>query len=144
MTFFDRHTFYDAHGVTPYMTRYTLVGCRWFSLKLHHFHRGDSDPDFHDHPWPFVALILAGGYWELQPAGGEKVTVSWKAPGTLILHRAADAHRVVMKRPTWTLILCGPKVRDWGFHAPTGWCGWRTYVRGGRAACASEAAGGAA
>lgn len=122
------HTFFDAHGTTPYMTRYTLIDCRWFTLKLHHFHRGDSDPDFHDHPWPFVALILCGGYWEHTSRG-----ISWKAPGSLVLHRAADAHRVTMASPTWTLLLCGKKVRDWGFHTPSGWCRWKTYVAGAAA-----------
>lgn len=134
--FIKRHTFYDAHGETPYMTRYTLFACRWFTVKLHEFHRGDSDPDFHDHPWPFVSLILSGGYWEFTPRGR-----SWKAPGAIVLHRASDAHRVEMPKPSWTLLICGRKSREWGFHAPTGWCRWTTYVRGGRSACADEPVG---
>src|SRR5690606_161477 len=37
----------DDHA-TPYMTRY------WIGrLRLHIFHRGDQDPDCHDHPWSF-------------------------------------------------------------------------------------------
>ena len=37
----------DEHA-TPYMTRY------WIGrLRLHIFHRGDQDPDCHDHPWDF-------------------------------------------------------------------------------------------
>ena len=37
----------DEHA-TPYMTRY------WIGrLRLHLFHRGDQDPDCHDHPWDF-------------------------------------------------------------------------------------------
>ena len=37
----------DEHA-TPYMTRY------WIGrLRLHLFHRGDQDPDCHDHPWGF-------------------------------------------------------------------------------------------
>lgn len=38
----------DAEHATPYMTRY------WIGrLRLHIFHRGDQDPDPHDHPWDF-------------------------------------------------------------------------------------------
>lgn len=42
----------DEHA-TPYMTRY------WFGrLRLHIFHRGDQDPDCHDHPWDFWTFPL--------------------------------------------------------------------------------------
>ena len=38
---------------TPYMTRY------WIGrLRLHIFHRGDADPDCHDHPWDFWTFPL--------------------------------------------------------------------------------------
>lgn len=42
-------TIYDREGEgTPYMTRI------WIGrLRLHIFHRGDADPDAHDHPWDF-------------------------------------------------------------------------------------------
>lgn len=37
----------------PYMTRI------WFGrLRLHIFHRGDNDPDCHDHPWDFWTFPL--------------------------------------------------------------------------------------
>lgn len=38
----------DGEHRTPYMTR-AWVG----RLRLHVFHRGDNDPDPHDHPWDF-------------------------------------------------------------------------------------------
>jgi hypothetical protein len=38
----------DGDHDTPYMTRI------WIGrLRLHIFHRGDQDPDCHDHPWDF-------------------------------------------------------------------------------------------
>ena len=38
----------DGDHSTPYMTRI------WIGrLRLHIFHRGDQDPDCHDHPWDF-------------------------------------------------------------------------------------------
>lgn len=43
----------DRGAWTPYMTRF------WIGrLKLHIFHRGDADPDCHDHPWDFWTFPL--------------------------------------------------------------------------------------
>jgi hypothetical protein len=53
-----------------YMTRWTLWTDRQKGgrqLVLHRFFRSDLD-EFHDHPRPFVSLILAGGYHERTPA----------------------------------------------------------------------------
>ena len=38
----------EGEHATPYMTR-VWIG----RLRLHIFHRGDADPDCHDHPWDF-------------------------------------------------------------------------------------------
>lgn len=48
-------TIYGAHGEheTSYLTR------AWIGrFRLHIFHRGDADPDCHDHPWPFWTFPL--------------------------------------------------------------------------------------
>jgi hypothetical protein len=53
--FFGKSTIWGKDGEhrTPYMTRY------WIGrLRLHIFHRGDQDPDPHDHPWDFWTLPL--------------------------------------------------------------------------------------
>jgi hypothetical protein len=55
MGLFGCHTIYGADGDhdTPYMTR------AWLGrLRLHIFHRGDADPDCHDHPWDFWTFPL--------------------------------------------------------------------------------------
>ncbi|TCM71910.1 hypothetical protein [Rhizobium sp. BK068] len=52
---FGFHTIYGAEGHhdTPYITR------AWFGrLRFHIFHRGDADPDCHDHPWDFWTFPL--------------------------------------------------------------------------------------
>jgi hypothetical protein len=46
------HTIINEDG-REYMTRY------WIGrLRLHVFHRGDYDPDCHDHPWDFYTFPL--------------------------------------------------------------------------------------
>jgi hypothetical protein len=112
---------------TPYLTRWTLLGRRFEGdnrVFLHRFHRSDLD-ELHDHPWPFVSLILAGGYHEVTPAAGWKngdgpTRRRWYGPGR-ILRRPADwIHRVEIPegRECWTLVCVGTKVRSWGFWCP--------------------------
>ncbi len=62
---FGFHTIYGAEGDhdTPYMTRI------WFGrLRLHIFHRGDADPDCHDHPWDFWTFPLTSYVEEVATA----------------------------------------------------------------------------
>ena len=37
-----------------------------FNVTLHKILKSD-DPIFHDHPWPYMTIILKGGYWEHTP-----------------------------------------------------------------------------
>ncbi len=113
-----------------YLTRWTLWGQRYgkpgaWRVFLHCFHRGDAEPYFHDHPWPFVSLILSGGYWEHTPRGKR-----WYGPGRLLRRPAEWAHRVELPagKRCWTVVITGPKSRSWGFHCAAGWLGWREHV----------------
>ena len=50
---FNRIAGVEGDHETNYMTRV------WFGrLRLHIFHRGDNDPDCHDHPWDFWTFPL--------------------------------------------------------------------------------------
>lgn len=54
-TWIGHSTVYGVDGVhrTAYQTRL------WIGrLRLHIFHRGDQDPDYHDHPWGFWTFPL--------------------------------------------------------------------------------------
>lgn len=143
--------------------RYTLLKTRWFSVYLHEFLRSDHDRCLHDHPWPFLSIILAGGYHEEmraywqdgQPAwwlGGKPrpttrnpahyqdygydgwedyrigpTKLHWRRPGTILIRKATDAHRILIPPCTrpWSLVIVGKKSRDWGFYGPTRWIMWR-------------------
>jgi len=50
---YDRLYGVDGEYRTPYMTRLSIG-----RLRLHIFHRGDADPDCHDHPWDFWTFPL--------------------------------------------------------------------------------------
>jgi hypothetical protein len=107
-----------------YLTRLNIVQTPWFSVKLHWIHRPDPDRDLHDHPWPFAAFVLRGGYEEYaskKPAKdpvGDRRTISWfNSKGT------TSGHRISKVKPgTLTLIFSGPRKRkSWGFYVMPAW-----------------------
>lgn len=73
--FFNWSTIYgkDAEHATPYQTRVTIG-----RLRFHIFHRGDADPDCHDHPWDFWTFPLTSYVEEVAlPAPGVTEKVIW-------------------------------------------------------------------
>jgi hypothetical protein len=66
----DFETLYGDEGDrrTPYLTR-LIIG----RLRLHVFHRGDADPDPHDHPWDFWTFPLTPYVEEIATKGLEPV-----------------------------------------------------------------------
>lgn len=122
-----------------YLTRWTLVGRRRggskYGVYLHRFQRSDAD-EMHNHPWPFVSIILAGGYYEKTPApgwhnGDGPARVRWYAPGRILVRPANWIHSVLIPdgREAWTLILRGAKCQSWGFFCPrVGFVPWRQHA----------------
>lgn len=109
-------------------------------MYLHRFDAPDPGLDLHDHPWSFVSILLWGSYTEerapIRQAAiyarlaeefprsctrGVTERRRWLSVRTLRLdecHRVTDLHG---RGPVWTLILRGPRRRQWGFYIPTGW-----------------------
>lgn len=146
------NTIYGREGMhrTPYMTRW-LLG----RLRLHLFHRGDLDPDCHDHPWDFVTFPLTDYLEEVRCPETGAVTV--QVVRSLRLHRrsAEHAHRVLgpalpgvygghdsqvyslggvlwtlVPGRIWTVVWRGRSRRLWGFWRDGQWVDWRSYVYG--------------
>ena len=75
-----------------YLRRWRLWRGRFFSVCLHRFMAPDQSACAHDHPWPFVSLVLWGGYVEevwpdgdfrrggARPAGAAVARVARRAP----------------------------------------------------------------
>lgn len=120
-----------ALAKVPYLHRHYVTGRRLaglFSVCLHHFHLSDQDW-LHDHPWPYVTIILGGGYWEHMPSG-RKV---WRPPGSILIRSSRSAHMVELdpnRPPVWTLFIMGPRLRarEWGFRTSRGWVHWDQYL----------------
>jgi hypothetical protein len=124
----------------PYLTRWVLLGTRFGEgrkLFLHYFHQSDYAGALHDHPWPFVSLLIWPGYFEhegsyVQPPmiyhGG--ATRVWHRPLSILVRPALWRHRVEILpgRGCWTLVATGRKARSWGFWCPSGYRPWREHA----------------
>lgn len=127
----------------PYLDRLRIIETPWFALWLHRIHRRDFVRDLHDHPRSFLAVLLRGHYTELvrtelgplrtsgapsegfRPCGvTTRVERRWFS-----FKRAEDAHAIVelSRSPVWTLCLCGPRRRQWGFWEGDTWVDNDTY-----------------
>lgn len=104
-----------------YLTRWRLIQTPWFGIYLHKIETPDPRPTLHDHPWPFLALVLRGGYDEQRRDSHEwtpgypyayphRVTFFNVMP-MVSLHWIERLHRT----PTWTLVLVGRRQRVWGY-----------------------------
>jgi hypothetical protein len=94
----------------PYLVRWRFE-TPWGSIRLHHWIGPDDDRHRHDHPWNFITFVLRGGYTDLSPSGDEHL----KAP-TVQYRSAEHQHTVVPDEGgAWTIIITGPKIRNWGF-----------------------------
>lgn len=128
-----------------YLRRWYLMRFpKLFSIRLHHILLPDTDRDPHDHPWPFVSIILRGGYDEVwSPEADEfrrvfKHLWTWSAAQRpkrvrrISHHRSTDLHQITrFHRPggAWTLFITGPERRVWGFQTSDGWMDYKRYER---------------
>jgi hypothetical protein len=113
----------DREDNEPYLERYYifLKDRKWFPFNVfvHKFLKSDPD-DLHDHPWPYMTIILKGGYWEYTRAN---VVPTWKGAGQIRFGHSTDYHRIELEPDVecWTLFVPGPKMRDWGFLVGNSW-----------------------
>lgn len=120
----------DGH---PYLYRWYLTPRSYDvgNLYLHIQVADDPERPMHDHPWDNMSVILAGGYHETMAIRGidgkvnaDYIRILHREPGETIFRRADDTHHLRLKpgEPySISQFATGPKVREWGFHTPTGW-----------------------
>lgn len=116
------------------------TGVSGIGIRVHHTLRSDRGRDNHCHPWWNITVVLFGGFYELMPRDQnqpaeldgkrEHTKVKWRGPGSIVIRRATDRHRLVLLpyQDAWTLFIMGPWKRDWGFHTAAGWVQWREYL----------------
>lgn len=130
----NRRDIYDRDEKDIYLVRWTFLTLFGWRLRLHKIVREDNDTCLHDHPWTFIGVVFRGGYVEEVPddRGGFKRV--HRKPLSFFYHRPEFSHRIaeVAEGGSWTLLLCGPPVRPWGFISRLGaWRPWRTHIDSG-------------
>lgn len=135
----------------PLLHRWTLAKGRGRKLLLHHFMPDATDT--RDHPWPFVTLVLRGGYEDMvrcEPCSGHgyrfglfdwRETCRWCSgrgievgdrlrAGSIRFRDAEYAHNTrTDRRGAWTIVLARPKSRDLGFWCEGTWWPFKEYER---------------
>lgn len=96
-----------------YMTRWVILFFG-FAIRVHHWTNSDDQRYFHDHPWWMIIIPLKGMYWDISPDGNDLV-----APIGIYYRHALHKHTVkLITDEVWTLLITGPKTRNWGFWVP--------------------------
>lgn len=150
MKFFKRKKIITRDDNEPYLVRWNLFECRFFSIKIHRILKSD-DNCLHDHPWAFLSIILKGGYvedrvvkWHFTQHNevvDEKTAVFYDesidewgerkkklyGAGSILFRRAKSVHRLEVYQPTTTLVITFRKIREWGFFGKRGWIPWYKY-----------------
>lgn len=115
---FDVPNVTQAHWGELHFVRWRIVQTPLASLYVHRFDSPDAER-MHDHPWSFLSVVLRGGYEEDVPFAldGEHFGVTPRRITRWNFKRATDAHLVrrLLRTPTWTLVVTGPRRRDWGY-----------------------------
>lgn len=120
------HSAVGKNGVGP--VKFTKRPIAWvlqksgIAARIHKILRSDDDRAYHDHPWPYLSVVLFGGYWELTPKFDENGDVvgqhrKWYGPGSVIFRKAHTWHILELHdgRPAWTLFITGKYTQGWGF-----------------------------
>lgn len=131
-----------------YLTRWKILETPWFGIYLHRIRRPDNDRNLHDHPWPFLTLILRNGYVEsfapflarattyarlrrdVDPLYAPPARRVWY-PFTVHVMRRGQFHAITRflhpDRDVWSLVLVGRRSNDWGYATPEGFVGHDEY-----------------
>ena len=126
-----KRVIYDREDNEPYLVRYYLLlrERRWFpfNIFIHKFLKSDPS-ELHDHPWPFISVILKGGYfewtYEYDDEGNELPPKrEWITAGRIRFARANKFHRIELMEgvDAWTLFIPGPQIKPWGFKVKGKW-----------------------
>lgn len=134
----------------PYLVRFTFLRTPWFQILFHKFLISDDDC-LHDHPWPFITVLLWGGYYEwsvleqqttksllktrnliLTKRGYNEETHlkrHYKA-GSILYRPAKYRHRVelIQGKNAYSMVITKKPTRGWGFWTKMGYIPHKDYT----------------
>lgn len=133
-----RLTLRRADG-SVYLDRWCIAHDRVGRILLHRMEAPDPGLDLHDHPWWFVTVVLWGGYTEQRanvrdaaelaliadeyPATCDRGASERRRPFRPRVMRLDECHTItdLHRRTSWTLVIGGPRRRQWGFYLRDGY-----------------------
>jgi hypothetical protein len=89
------------------------------AVRIHEILRSDFGRHAHNHPWPFISIILKGnGYMEeVFDDEGHILSVKTYRPGSILFRPARTWHRLTLvDGPVVTMFITGRKTQTWGFN----------------------------
>lgn len=105
-----------------YLFRRRLVQTPLTAVYLHDIEKADELPDLHSHPFPFVSIILRGGYTELtaSPEGTDIGPIEQRThmrfDVNVFPRGIKKVHTIIGALPgTKTLVLTGRRRDSWGW-----------------------------
>ena len=94
----------------PWMNRYYLIfrhRPKWFpfNILIHEMLADDHGEGVHNHLFPYITIVIRGGYWETTKEGK-----FWRKPGYIGFRSANAHHRVDLEPGTkpMTIFISGP------------------------------------
>lgn len=134
---FQKRVIGDNPHNGPLLVRWILFRLPGFGIFLHKLCRSDHDRALHDHPWPFISIVLRG-YDEIRHVKDVRNTGMYETIsvteyqhhcfGSILYRPATWRHRVIIgDKPAWTLVIVGLNYRKWGFWPNGEFCWWRKY-----------------
>ena len=101
----------EYHLAKPWTARYYLLfrkRPKWFpfNILIHHILDNDHGIGLHNHPFPYITIILSGGYWETNIKKERK----WRGKFYIGFRSADNLHRVDLEpgiKPI-TIFIAGP------------------------------------
>jgi len=103
------------------------------AVRVHEILRSDEGRDPHDHPWPYVTIVLRGGYYEaVYDDDGFWLDTKWHGPGSVLFRPSGTWHMLTLPsgRPATTLFITGRKAQTWGFNVNGKKVPYREYLGG--------------
>lgn len=111
-TTFERVSADSEHFKCNDLRRWKLSFGDWFSIRLHHWVKGDPEHYQHSHPWNFITIVLRGGYLDV---GEGRLPDKVHAPA--IRYRPHTwRHSIINVVPhTWSIVITGRVIRSWRY-----------------------------
>lgn len=100
-----------------YLVRWRVVQTPWFGIYLHKLGTSDPRDTLHNHPWPFVSVVLRGGYDEQIFDDYDGGYSRRHRVRFINIKRLKDWHWIetLHRTPTWTLMFVGRRQRVWQY-----------------------------